>query len=116
MLVFRGDIFYVCLSGAIGSEQGGVRPCIIAQNDVGNKWSPTTIILPITSQENKKDLPTHIELHTNFENGLQSNSLILGEQPRTIDKKRLQEKIGTLKNDENLMSKLDEIIKISFGL
>lgn len=116
ILISKGDIFYVCLSGSLGSEQGGVRPCLIAQNDIGNRYSPTTIIFPLTSQQCKKNIPTHLELHTDIENGLEDNSLILGEQPRTIDKIRLREKIGTIKDNEIMMNKLNEIIKISFGL
>ena len=93
MVVKRGDIFYADLSPVIGSEQGGIRPVIIIQNDIGNKYSPTVIVAAITSQINKAKLPTHIEISAH-EYGLNKDSVILLEQIRTIDKKRLREKIG----------------------
>lgn len=112
-VVKRGDIYYADLSPVIGSEQGGLRPVLIVQNDVGNKYSPTVIAAAITSQINKTKLPTHIELYAeNF--GLAKNSVILLEQIRTIDKRRLKEKIGHL--DEHLMDKVNDAISISFGL
>ncbi len=113
MVVKRGDIFYADLSPVIGSEQGGTRPVLIVQNDVGNKFSPTVIIAAITSQINKAKLPTHIEISAN-EFGLLKDSVILLEQVRTIDKKRLKEKIGRL--DDTLIAKVDEALGISFGI
>ena len=113
MIIKRGDIYYADLSPVIGSEQGGLRPVLIIQNDVGNKYSPTVIAAAITSQINKTKLPTHIELYAeNF--GLAKNSVILLEQIRTIDKRRLKEKMGHL--DEKLMSKVNDAISVSFGL
>ena len=109
----RGDIFSADLSPVIGSEQGGLRPVLIIQNDVGNLNSPTTIIAPITSQNSKAKLPTHVELPGKQSN-LSKDSLILAEQIRTIDKTRLKEKICTL-NDE-LMGKVDQALRISVGL
>lgn len=112
-MVKRGDIFYADLSPVVGSEQGGVRPVLVIQNDIGNKYSPTVICAAITSQINKAKLPTHVEIiATNYE--LVKNSVILLEQIRTIDKKRLKEKICNL--DKNLMKEVDKSIKISFGL
>lgn len=113
MLIKRGDIYYADLSPVIGSEQGGVRPVLIVQNDVGNKYSPTVIAAAITSQINKAKLPTHIEISA-LEYGLLKDSVILLEQIRTIDKKRLREKIGHL--DDELMDKVNEALGISFGL
>lgn len=112
-MVKRGDIFYADLSPVVGSEQGGVRPVLVIQNDIGNKYSPTVICAAITSQINKAKLPTHVEIiATNYE--LVKNSVILLEQIRTIDKKRLKEKICNL--DKNLMKEVDKSIKVSFGL
>lgn len=113
MIIKRGDIFYSDLSPVIGSEQGGVRPVLIVQNDIGNKYSPTVIAAAITSQINKAKLPTHIEISAQ-DYGLQKDSVILLEQIRTIDKKRLREKIGHL--DDELMDKVNEALSISFGL
>ena len=113
MIVKRGDIYYADLSPVIGSEQGGVRPVLIVQNDVGNKYSPTIIAAAITSQINKAKLPTHIEISAE-EYGLTKDSVIMLEQIRTIDKRRLREKIGHL--DETLMELVNEAINISFGL
>lgn len=113
MIVKRGDIFYADLSPVIGSEQGGVRPVLVIQNDIGNKYSPTIIIAAITSQINKAKLPTHVEI-TAPEYGLPKDSVVLLEQIRTIDKKRLREKIG--KFDEEMMKEVDEALKISIGL
>ena len=109
----RGDVFYADLSPVIGSEQGGVRPVLVIQNDIGNKYSPTIIIAAITSQINKAKLPTHVEISAP-EYGLPKDSVVLLEQVRTIDKKRLREKIGRF-NDE-MMAKVDECLKISMGL
>ena len=109
----RGDIYYADLSPVVGSEQGGVRPVLIVQNDTGNRHSPTVIAAAITSQINKARLPTHIELEAkNF--GLTKNSVVLLEQVRTIDKKRLRERMGKLSDD--LMDKVDGAIAVSFGL
>ncbi|MBR5155866.1 MAG: type II toxin-antitoxin system PemK/MazF family toxin [Clostridia bacterium] len=113
MIVKRGDIYYADLSPVVGSEQGGVRPVLIIQNDIGNKYSPTVIATAITSQINKAKMPTHIELDAN-EYGLSKDSVVLAEQIRTIDKRRLKEKIGHL--DDNLMNRVNEALEISFGL
>lgn len=113
MVVKRGDIFFADLSPVVGSEQGGVRPVLIVQNDVGNKYSPTIIAAAITSQINKAKLPTHIEISAE-EYGLTKDSVILLEQIRTIDKKRLKDKIGRL--DDDLMNVVNEAISVSFGL
>lgn len=113
MVIKRGDMYYADLSPVVGSEQGGVRPVLIVQNDIGNKYSPTVIASAITSQINKAKLPTHIEIKAH-EYGLQKDSVILLEQIRTIDKKRLRDKIGHL--DQELMKKVNEAISISFGL
>jgi len=111
--VWRGDIFYADLSPVIGSEQGGVRPVLIIQNDVGNKYSPTVICAAITSQINKAKLPTHIEIDS-VQSTLVKDSVILLEQIRTIDKKRLREKICRL--DKALMRRVDRSIMVSLGL
>lgn len=113
MSVKRGDIFYADLSPVIGSEQGGLRPVLIVQNDIGNKYSPTVIAAAITSQISKTKLPTHIDVFADSY-GLAKDSVILLEQIRTIDKKRLKEKMGHL--DDGLMSRVDDAISISFGL
>jgi mRNA interferase MazF len=109
----RGDIYYADLSPVIGSEQGGVRPVLIVQNDTGNKHSPTVIAAAITSQIGKARLPTHIELEAKSY-GLTKDSVILLEQIRTLDKRRLKEKMGRL--DIDLMNKVDNAIAVSFGL
>lgn len=114
MLIRRGDMFYADLSPVIGSEQGGVRPVLIIQNDTGNKYSPTVIAAAITSQTGKNKLPTHIEIGSR-ENGLKSDSVVLVEQIRTIDKSRLKEKIGHIE-DQKVMNKVNDAIEISFGL
>ena len=113
MVVKRGEIYYADLSPVIGSEQGGIRPVLIVQNDVGNKYSPTVIVAAITSQINKAKMPTHLEIDAK-EYGLIKDSVILLEQIRTIDKKRLKEKIGKI--DSDLSEKVDEGLLISFGL
>ncbi len=113
MIVKRGDIFYADLSPVIGSEQGGVRPVLIVQNDIGNKYSPTVIAAAVTSQINKANMPTHIEIDARS-GGLSKDSVILMEQIRTIDKERLRDKIGRL--DDELMNQVDNAIAISFGL
>ena len=113
LLIKRGDIFYADLSPVIGSEQGGVRPILVVQNDVGNRYSPTVIAAAITSRINKAHLPTHIEIDSR-DFGLTKESVILLEQIRTIDKKRLREKIGHL--DDEKMKSVNEALNISFGL
>jgi mRNA interferase MazF len=113
MQVWRGEIFYADLSPVIGSEQGGVRPVLIIQNDVGNKYSPTVICAAITSQINKAKLPTHIEIDSAMST-LVKDSVILLEQIRTIDKKRLREKICRL--DDSLMRRVNRAIMVSLGL
>lgn len=113
MVVKRGDMYYADLSPVVGSEQGGVRPVLIIQNDVGNKYSPTVIAAAITSQTGKSRLPTHINIDSNAF-GLMKNSVILTEQIRTIDKSRLMEKIGQV--DESVMGQVNSALGISFGL
>jgi len=113
MDIKRGEIYYADLSPVIGSEQGGVRPVLIVQNDVGNKFSPTVIAAAITSRGDKADLPTHIKV-TADGCGLQKDSIILLEQIRTIDKKRLKEKMGSLDNPS--MNMVDKALSVSFGL
>lgn len=113
MVVKRGDIYYADLSPVVGSEQGGVRPVLIVQNDVGNKYSPTVIAAAITSQSDKTNLPTHIEVDAG-NCGLAKDSIVLLEQVRTIDKRRLREKMGTL--DTGDMGKVNEALSVSFGL
>ena len=113
MNIKRGDIYYADLSPVVGSEQGGLRPVLIVQNDVGNKYSPTVIAAAITSRMGKARLPTHIDIPgTNA--GLSKDSVILLEQVRTIDKKRLKEKMGHL--DDNTMNHVNSAIQVSFGL
>ncbi len=113
MNVRRGDIFYADLSPVVGSEQGGLRPVLIVQNDVGNRHSPTVIAAAITSKEDKTGLPTHIELAPKVA-GLNKKSVILCEQVRTLDKVRLKEKMGSLSAQQ--MAGVDRAISISFGL
>lgn len=112
-IVKRGDIYYADLSPVVGSEQGGMRPVLIVQNDTGNKHSPTVIAAAITSQTGKAKLPTHIEL-SGQSVGLTRDSVILLEQIRTIDKSRLKEKMGRL--DGDTMTRVDNAIAVSFGL
>ena len=111
--VRRGDIFYADLNPVIGSEQGGTRPVLVVQNDIGNKYSPTIIITAITSQINKAKLPTHVEIKAGSY-GLVKDSVVLLEQIRTIDKTRLKEKIGRC--DENLMVQIDKLLQVSLGI
>ena len=108
----RGDVFYADLSPVIGSEQGGVRPVLVLQNDIGNRYSPTVIVSAITSQIEKAKLPIHVELGADV--GLERDSVILLEQIRTIDKKRLREKVTHLEGE--IMSRVDEALLISLGL
>lgn len=111
--VRRGEIYYADLSPVVGSEQGGVRPVLIVQNDVGNRYSPTVIAAAITSRQDKASLPTHIKVEA-VSGGLSKDSVVLLEQIRTIDKRRLRERMGCL--DTGSMGKVDEAISISFGL
>ena len=113
VIVKRGDIFYADLSPVVGSEQGGIRPVLIIQNDIGNKFSPTVIAAAITSKINKAKMPTHIELSARTY-GLAKDSIVLLEQIRTLDKRRLRERMGCL--DAEAMQKVDSAIAISFGL
>ena len=113
MIVKRGDIYYADLSPVVGSEQGGIRPVLVIQNDIGNKYSPTVIAAALTSQINKAKMPTHIELAAK-DYGLNKDSVILLEQIRTIDKRRLREKIGRI--DDGLMASVNNALSISFGL
>ena len=112
MMIKRGELYYADLSPVVGSEQGGIRPILIVQNDTGNKYSPTIIAAAITSQLNKAKLPTHIELSAN-EFGLLKDSVILLEQIRTLDKRRLKEKIGELSPIK--MQKVNTALLISLG-
>ena len=113
MSVKRGDIYYADLSPVVGSEQGGLRPVLIIQNDVGNRYSPTVIAAAITSRMGKTRLPTHIDVYAD-KVGLAKDSVILLEQVRTLDKKRLKEKMGHL--DDGMMSQVNSAIAVSFGL
>ena len=113
MNIRRGDIYYADLSPVVGSEQGGLRPVLIIQNDIGNKYSPTVIAAAITSRLSKTRLPTHIDIYAERV-GLAKNSVILLEQIRTIDKKRLKEKMGHL--DDDIMNEVNDAITVSFGL
>ena len=112
MTVKRGELYYADLSPVVGSEQGGVRPVLVVQNDVGNKYSPTVIAAAVTSKINKAKLPTHIELPSSSY-GLQKDSVILLEQIRTLDKRRLKERIGEL--SVSTMTMVDKAILISLG-
>ena len=114
MVIKRGDMFYADLSPVVGSEQGGIRPVLIIQNDLGNRYSPTVIAAAITSQTNKTKLPTHIELGENT-SGLKSNSVVLAEQIRTIDKSKLKKKIGHIE-DSKIINQLNNALGVSFGL
>ena len=113
MNIRRGDIYYADLSPVVGSEQGGLRPVLIVQNDIGNRYSPTVIAAAITSKMPKAKLPTHIDVFAGRV-GLTKDSVILLEQVRTLDKRRLKEKMGHL--DDELMSRVDTAISVSFGL
>ncbi|MFB9276121.1 type II toxin-antitoxin system PemK/MazF family toxin [Cohnella cellulosilytica] len=113
MIVKRGDVFYADLSPVVGSEQGGVRPVLIIQNDIGNRFSPTVIIAAITAQIQKAKLPTHVEIEAKT-HGMERDSVILLEQIRTIDKQRLTDKITHL--DDETMNKVNDALQISVGL
>lgn len=110
MLIKRGDIFYADLNPVVGSEQGGIRPVLVVQNNVGNKHSPTVIVVPISSVR-KKNLPVHIQINCSE---LPKNSTILAEQIRTIDRSRLRKYVGSLNRE--LMNEIDGILKISIGV
>lgn len=113
-MVKRGEIYYADLRGiVVGSEQGGIRSVLILQNDIGNKYSPTTIIAAITSK-GKKELPTHVQLHMNEVNGLSKDSIVLLEQLKTIDQKRIKDKVGKLTDEEILEVK--EALMISVDI
>lgn len=109
----RGDVFFADLSPSLGCEQRGVRPVLVVQNNVGNRFSPTTIVIPITAKEDRNPLPTHVRLSLE-KSGLQKHSILLVEQVRTIDKKRLRNKVCRL--EESLLREVDEALKLSLGL
>lgn len=111
-MIKRGELYYADLSPVVGSEQGGVRPVLIVQNDIGNKFSPTVIAVAVTSQINKAKLPTHIELSAH-DYGLEKDSVVLLEQIRTLDKKRLKDKIGEV--PVGTMQKVNDALLISLG-
>lgn len=113
MSIKKGDLYFADLSPVLGSEQGGVRPVLVVQNDVGNKYSPTIIVAAITSKINKTDLPTHVILPAE-DNGLSKNSVVLMEQLRTIDKSRLKERIGTI--DKTRIPEVNEALSVSLGI
>jgi len=112
-MINRGDLYSACLDPVVGSEQGGIRPVLVIQNDVGNRHSPTVIVLAITGQINKARLPTHVPVPAEG-NGLMKDSVILAEQIRTLDKRRLRERIGTIAPE--VMEKVSEALKISLGV
>lgn len=111
-MIMRGDLFSACLDPVVGSEQGGIRPVLVVQNDVGNRYSPTVIAAAITSQTGKARLPTHIEVHT--DSGLAKSSIVLLEQIRTLDKRRLKDRMGHL--DDETMTLVNDALSVSFGL
>lgn len=113
MIVKKGDLYFADLSPVIGSEQGGVRPVLVVQNNVGNKYSPTIIVAAVASQKHKAQLPTHVSIDA-AGNGLSKNSVVLLEQLRTIDKSRLRERIGTL--NQELMPDVNEALGVSLGI
>ncbi|MCM3588730.1 type II toxin-antitoxin system PemK/MazF family toxin [Mesobacillus maritimus] len=113
MIVKRGDVYFADLSPVVGSEQGGVRPVLVIQNDIGNRFSPTVIIAAITAQIQKAKLPTHVEIDAK-RYGFERDSVLLLEQIRTIDKQRLTDKITHL--DDEMMEKVDEALQVSLGL
>jgi mRNA interferase MazF len=113
LIVKRGDVYFADLSPVVGSEQGGVRPVLVIQNDIGNRFSPTVIVAAITAQIQKAKLPTHVEIDAK-RYGFERDSVILLEQIRTIDKQRLTDKITHL--DDEMMDKVDEALQVSLGL
>ena len=112
-MISRGDLFSACLDPVIGSEQGGIRPVLVIQNDVGNRYSPTVIVLAVTGQLNKARLPTHVPVACEG-TGLQRDSVVLAEQIRTLDKRRLRERIGALRPE--VMAQVTEALRISLGV
>lgn len=113
--VRRGDIYYADLrAGVVGSEQGGIRPVLIVQNDLGNKYSPTTIIVTITSKTTKNEIPTHVNIDSNAANGLKTDSIALCEQFRTIDKSRLKNRVGHV--DDNTLNSVLNAVKVSLAI
>lgn len=112
-MISRGDLFSACLDPVVGSEQGGIRPVLVIQNDVGNRYSPTVIVLAITGQVNKARLPTHVPVAAEG-TGLQKDSVILAEQIRTLDKRRLRERVGTL--EPAVMERVSQALRISLGV
>jgi mRNA interferase MazF len=113
LVVKRGDVYFADLSPVVGSEQGGVRPVLVIQNDIGNRFSPTVIVAAITAQIQKAKLPTHVEINAK-KYGFERDSVILLEQIRTIDKQRLTDKITHL--DDEMMDRVDDALQISVGL
>ncbi len=111
-MIARGELYSACLDPVVGSEQGGVRPVLVIQNDVGNRYSPTVIVLAVTGQLNKAKLPTHVSVAAQG-NGLQKDSVVLAEQIRTLDKRRLKERIGCLTQEQ--MAQVSDALKISLG-
>ena len=111
-MINRGDLYSACLDPVVGSEQGGIRPVLVIQNDVGNRYSPTVIVLAVTGQVNKARLPTHVPVLAG-ENGLQKDSVILAEQIRTLDKRRLRERIGSI--GPEIMEQVSQALRISMG-
>ena len=111
-MINRGDLYSACLDPVVGSEQGGIRPVLVIQNDVGNRYSPTVIVLAVTGQVNKARLPTHVPVLAG-ENGLQKDSVILAEQIRTLDKRRLRERIGSI--GPEIMEQVSQALRISLG-
>lgn len=112
--IYRGEVYYADLSPTQGSEQGGRRPVLIVQNDIGNRYAPTTIILPLTTATTKKPLPTHILIPSTTENGLADNSTALAEQVKIIDKSRLKKRLGAV--SEEIMAEVDKAVRISLGV
>ena len=112
-MILRGEMYSACLDPVVGSEQGGSRPVVVVQNDVGNRFSPTVIVLAVTSQLHKARLPTHVQVSAQGQ-GLNKDSVVLAEQVRTIDKRRLKERIGRLPPET--MAQLDQAMRISMGL
>lgn len=110
----RGDIFYADLRPVVGSEQGGIRPVLIVQNDTGNKFSPTTIVVALTTKIKKTTIPTHIDIHSDDNNGLKSDSVALCEQFRTIDKCRLKDKVGHV--DDETLNNVLSAVKVSLNM
>ena len=112
-MVSRGELYSACLDPVVGSEQGGIRPVLVIQNDVGNRYSPTVIVLAVTGQMNKARLPTHVPVDREG-TGLLKDSVVLAEQIRTLDKRRLRERIGALRPE--VMARVSEAVKISLGV